>query len=321
MTMRRESSESRFDPYDLPVEEYWGLVQTVNQRTLENYSDLFSAVTMDLHQAVVLVGSDGKRERHSQSKTEFVILTERPDVHEAAHILTDKLLEGEFPIHFELGPDGRIEVKCLSDDACLSYAYGDPNRVYPDRSLNSTRVTGSEETFRKARVHVLAEMTSGNEISGRIQERMREQLRQHRQTMRTGQYRGVPVFSPEIAVQYYDEHPPYRYGFKMGFLRAVQRKLDLLTVRMVESSRGTIDGLAERLPVTTPDRIGFFTQSGMIPRDLEEPLCEAYLWFLREYHRIQERYKNTQRAVETTFPRSIMQEHGRVIHEFVMNKE
>ena len=315
--MLQESPDYQFSPYDLPVEEYWGLVQIVNQHTIEQYRDFLATHTTDLNQAIVLVGSDGKRERHSQSRTEFVILTEKQDLSRTSQVLTNKLLSKEFPIHYELGPDGFIEVKCLADEMPLSYAYADPNRVYPDRTLNITRVAGNSDITHKARRIALEEMSLNSQISGRIQERMKEQLRQYRQTMKTGSYRNVPVFSVEHAVQYYDEHAPLRFGFKMGFLRAVQRKLDLITANMVREGSSSIDALAQVFPVTTVDRIGFFARYGIIPHNLEDPLCEAYLWFLREYHRAQESYKRNQRAVETPFDSSLMQVYRGIVLDFV----
>ena len=80
---------------------------------------------MDLSQALILVGSDGKLERHSQSRTEFVLLARKPDALYSEKAITAKLLGKEFPIHYELGLDGLIEVKQLHDKLPLFYVYID----------------------------------------------------------------------------------------------------------------------------------------------------------------------------------------------------
>ena len=103
----------------------------------------------------------------------------------------------------------------------------------------------------------------------------------------------------------------------MGFLRAVQRKLDLLTTRALRENLATPDDLAMTLPVTTVDRLEFFSRIGLISSELEDPLTDAYLWFLREYHRIQEIYKNTKRAVELPFNRHDFEHNSAVVSEFM----
>lgn len=161
--------------------------------------------------------------------------------------------------------------------------------------------------FFKAR-KVLQEMSNDDEIGRKIRKAMKSQLKIYRRTIKQGKYRHLTVFEvgPESGWQYYFEGDDWSkniMGFKMGPLRAVQRKLDILTADYLRIGVFTAEDLAVSLPTNTIERIEFFAQMGQYPLGQAESLGLSYLWFLREYHRVQEKFKNSPKyeVVSTKF--------------------
>jgi hypothetical protein len=242
--------------------------------------------------ALILIGSDGREERHPQSETEMIILTEEPiDV-----VTQTNIFAAINDLNQEID---EIEIKLL-DSSVLSFYNNQADSVYPDRVLNGFFLLGDESLFYKAKLQVLQEMNRDDEVGRKIRETMKSQLKSYRRAIREGKYRGHQIFmiDGDQGYQYYFEGEDWReniMGFKMGPLRAVQRKLDLLIVSGLKAEIFTVQDLFS-LPSNTVDRIAFFTQKGLFNGREGENFALAYIWFLREYHKAQETFKQSDRT-------------------------
>lgn len=304
--------------YSLGEFEYWGLLKTVGANwrdelrreyaALAGSSELFG----DKPYCLILPGSDGKEERHPQSKTEIILLLE-----ESNFSLEEEIGKKAEAMSRKNSISGFVETKIAgSKEAPLSFFEHSPSHVYPDRVLNSYLLVGDRQLYLRARRQVLEEMTGK-----KIKEAMRDQLRQYKKVIRTGEYRNLKVFSEEEGEQYYFESREtkrIRFGFKVGFLRAVQRKLDLETVRWLESGQEGVDFLAQNLPMSTVERIAYFAQRGLFDKNFALNLQEAYLWFLKNYHYAQESFsKNKGRVAVVSFSQERFAAEKEVITNFL----
>ena len=314
--------EQKISPavYSLPPLEYLGLVEIINENTVKNYRDILGSLTLGGEECIVMVGSDGKKERHSQSKTEVVLIQGERAIYDSAEAITYALAVKNYPITYQLNPSGNIEAKNLNEFIPISFAYQDRNRVYPDRILNSTFIAGNREIATKARESVLKEMSADNPESRRIRRKMEDQLRSYKSSAKTGIVRNSIVFSLEKGEQYYTEKETLIFGFKLPFLRTVQRKLDIQTARLIRKINLDIKNLASELPVRTVDRLQFFSDLGIISQEFTEEICISYSWFLREYHKTQETYKNNRAHVAIGFNRKEFETHSRTILAFSKTK-
>ena len=292
-----ESTKNNFDCFNLPPVEYSGLVLVCCQnRRNELRTLLNNVIPEELSQklAVIIIGSDGKEERHPQSKTELVILYQN----------TEDDLQKKIKLALSQLGDPTLLIEDFKNisEGTLSFYNNDPKTIYPDRILNSILVWGDVSIYTEARIKVLWEMTEDSNQGKKIKEEIRKQLSTYRQTTKTGRFRNQVVF--DNTYQYYfesDNPKELRYGFKIGSLRAVQRRLDLLTIEAFKKGKLTLDEI-ESLPTNTAERIDFFVTHGLIDKDFAQKLIEAYLWFLREYHKIQELFKKSDRAQIISLP-------------------
>ncbi len=311
-----------FDVYNsLSLTEYFGLVRVCCQNWRQELKDLIDNLpaTLENKVAFVVVGSDGKEERHSQSKTELVFLYDplllyKIDGHPSQFI---RFREGSV-ICNEIRP---VE----ADGETLSFFNNSSQSIFPDRILNSIVVWGSPDIHLRARMQVIREMVGQDERGGRIREALRKQISSYRQTLKNGFYRGLPVFKDGIQYYYECEDPKsLQLGFKMGPLRAVQRRLDILTV---QTWQGSIANLTEEniynLPTNTCDRIDFFLSLKLLDEGFASQLKEAYLWFLREYHRAQELYKNSDRrqVIRLPYKKEDFDNYGEIVYQFSLLQE
>lgn len=210
---------------------------------------------------------------------------------------------------------GLPEIKTAGD--FMAFAYNDPNLVYPDRILHSTILLGDSNLYLQAKLKALEELKER-----KVGERLKDQLKSYQRAIETGSYRHQPIFDKERGIQYYQESDDpklLRLGFKSAFLRAVQRKLDLLTREGILNQQlearikqRYIEGLSNTL-----ERIEFLSEIGLIPREMAKPLIEAYYWFLQRYHQAQDQYKNTRELVELPFDLNLFGEHQQTILEFL----
>ncbi len=313
--------EKKLNPFiDFNPIEYQGLLITVNLNYQEELRKSLSPFLEGKLSGICLIlpGSDGKQERHCQSKTEITILgLERNSAQTMRDILVQALKETSFSFEGDIYT-GLPEIKLLLDDNYLSYAYGNPNLVYPDRILHSAFLLGNRVLYTGALLRVLDELKNP-----RIIEKLKDQLKSYRKAIETGFYRHQPIFDAEKGVQYYEENEDpklLRLGFKPAFLRAVQRKLDLLTRKGLVSNQDLeekiknqyLSGLSNTL-----ERIEFLSALGLIPQEMAIPLIEAYYWFLQRYHEAQDQYKKTRRLVELPFDKDLFNKHQQTILEFL----
>ena len=304
--------------YSLGESEYWGLLKTVGANWRDELEREYAALTGsselfgDKPYCLILPGSDGKEERHPQSKTEIILLLE-----ESNFSLEEEIGKKAEAMSRENSISGSVETKIAgSKEAPLSFFEHSPSHVYPDRVLNSYLLAGDRQLYLRARRQVLEEMTGR-----KIKEAMRDQLRQYKKVIRTGEYRNLKVFSEEEGEQYYfesHETKRIRFGFKVGFLRAVQRKLDLETVRWLESGKEGVDFLAQNLPTSTVERIAYFAQRGLFDQNFALNLQGAYLWFLKNYHCAQESFsKDRGRVAVVSFDQERFAAEKEVITNFL----
>lgn len=312
-----QEAKNPFNCFNLSPNEYAGLVLVCCQNRRNELTNKFNSLfpeSLGLKDklAIIMVGSDGKEERHPQSKTELVILFQNGE---------DNLTKIISILNGLNDPSLLIEEFRNLDnpDEILSFHINNPQSIYPDRILNSVLVWGNNKIHQEARKKVVSEMIEDSSRGKKIREAIKGQLYTHKKTIITGKYRGQIVFDSENQC-YFESNDPkeLRYGFKMGPLRAVQRKLDLLTIEAFKRGLVTIDNI-ENLPTDTVSRIEFFANIGLIDKDFAQSLIEAYLWFLREYHRIQEEFKQSDRTQVITLPynQEEFNQYIKIIKDFV----
>jgi hypothetical protein len=120
-------------------------------------------------------------------------------------------------------------------------------------------------------------------------------------------------------MQYYDESQEgYALGFKTSFLRLMQRTLDLLVNDGIKKYEIDIRQMRE-MPTSTVDRIRYLQKIGWIKSGNKGVVAaqESYLWFLREYHKAQEAYKNRGTGVNVPYNSSEFDKHRLDMFEFV----
>lgn len=265
------------------------------------------------------MGSNGKSERHPQSRTEFVLLSNQQNIFNTQESISQEMMSKDDDTHFDTGVGELIEMKWLPGNTPLSYAYGSRTLVFPDRTLNAELVVGNPQVYEKARIIVLNEASRNDTLGARVRRHMKSQLRTHKRTIKTGMYRQTQVFSRKNRLQLYDEDSPLRFGFKMGFLRAVQRKLDIATATIMRSGLASPEELSHILPVNTADRLQFFEDLKVIKSTSAEGTFSAYSWFLQQYHCVQESYKNSERVgiVSSMFNGPEFDRNAQIIESFV----
>lgn len=296
---------NRYSYYtDLSPSEYSGLIEAINHNHIEEVrQDVEGFLNTDDRVCIIVVGSDGKLERHAQSPTEIVMLKSLQETSGLGAEFSrwyrkarTKLFSRKY-----LGDPrtGFSEVKIVDGDVPLSYAFDNPHTIYPDRVLNTQLVAGNEAILHRAKEQVLKEMTGDDPLGRRVRDEIRDQLRQYRRSLETGEYRRGTIFTLDPPQQFYNEDPnDYRVGFKISALRTVQRSVDLLVVRAIRSGMLTIDQVAA-FPSSTLERIDALREVGII--DMGYEINEAYSWFLQQYHFVQEKYKNTRQLASTEF--------------------
>lgn len=316
-------------PYtELPVPEYWIFLKYLNQQYIDQAQRLLSSAPITGDQCLVLLGSDGKRERHAQSKTDLAIVqrSKTPGNLTPSGLMDwfDQTHIENFKDVFDLQLHDEPEVKEIGNpDLYISDAYpyiyqGVNRRIYPDRALNTVFVLGNEDVFVEARRQVLNEMTANHKRSGTIRRELVKQLKSYRKTMETGLYRDRPTFTVEPPVQFYDEDlEVYSTGFKIGFLRTVQRFLDVATIVGIREGYFTIDEAVTELPTSCPERIQYLASKGLFTDEiLTERSIDAYLWFLQQYHFAQEQYKNERTPIALPFSQEDFTAYAGILEEF-----
>lgn len=304
----------KFDCFDLPLIEYYSLVKVICQNWREELSNSIDKIlpfSLNNDVAIVVVGSDGKEERHPQSKTELVILY-NSDLSIIPHCLSTYCELGTLPVLC-------CEIKAVGDTAeVLSFYRNSSSNIFPDRVLNSIVIWGNQNLHLKARRQVITEMVSDDQIGKKIREEMRNQLSNYKQALLKGRYRGLPIFDSGKQYYFESEDPKkLQLGFKMGPLRCVQRRLDLLTIEAWKKGMIKENDLSN-LPTNTYDKIDYFSSLQVIDVPFALQLKNAYLWFLREYHRAQEIFKNSDRisVINSPYNQEVFEQYKDIIYRF-----
>lgn len=323
-------NESEFPYTRLTPDEYRGLLAVINLNYVETLRAQLSL--FDLGNAcLILVGSDGRLERHYQSRTEIVIIQRFKD-QDTIQRLIDYWGATTFIRDFGVKMKNKViypDAKVLDDqDVPISYAFGNPDTVYPDRIVNTTLIVGDSELYYMDRTRALVEMTGNDQTSKRVRDHMKKQLREYRRALKTGTFANRRIFecAGEQGMQIYDEDPSnYAAGFKTSHLRTVQRKSNLLTVAAIRNGMLDLSEAAFRLPPTTHHLIRFLAKRGLLPNPYNDPairesLITAYSWFLQQYHHAQNRYKATGERVLLPFNGDEFFNHSRIIEQFANSR-
>lgn len=283
--------------FSLSPVEYAGLVQTTNDNYRTHLAELLTGVELPPNSALLVVGSDGKRERHRQSRTEFTVIDASSDIPDPTVFapLGEALLS--LPISIDPGHTIRpFEYKPVGVIAePLSIVEGRARTIYPDRVLNTERVIGDPDVWIAARAQTMYEMSAANPLGSSIRKAMKNQLRDYRGTMETGLFRETRNFVHDPPIQFYEERansPILSLGFKPGPIRAVQRKTDIFVADAVRQHGQNPAELAVHLPRATHERVQFLMDCHLGPQQ-QGDIVESYDWFLREYHRAQDAYASS----------------------------
>lgn len=295
--------------YKLSPIEYRGCLDNLNTIYISECREIIKPLENILKSCdvcAIAVGSDGKMERHPQSITELVYIQGE----DCDNFFTPSLVVNEFNQRtkknyknvFDTGNDCLPSVMKIGCDT-LSFALYNPRLIFPDRVLNSTFVMGNYNVFLEARKRVATEMAFTPGLSGKIHKELKNQLKNYRINTSTGTSRGLVCFDNKF--QYYDEKENIgRFGFKHSFLRLTQRFLDIKTQENIRDGKIQIDEI-NKLPVNTVDRIEYF--------GIDQYLSEAYIWFLQQYHHVQEEYKDRRKLTKTTYDTDLFKNYSDII--------
>lgn len=303
---------------------YWEYLSSVETANLQFQEELAMAISEydpmegGTRRAAVVVGSDGKMERHAQSKHEIVLIADRPYDYGYIAGLQQHLLRHRFHIPFEWGYNVPIESKHLDQAAPFSFVEDTRSLVYPDRILNARVVVGDPSIYTEARVRCLVEMAGLHPESKHIQKEIKNQVKGAVKVMKSGFSRDTLQFSEATGEQFYDESvKPGMFGFKTGPMRLAQRKLDLLTAGLMQhSSPDEIGRYAIELPTNTCERLDYFGRIGFINVGLADRVSQAYTWFMLQYHLAQEIYKSSGIMAVVPFDQSQFRMYSQQLLEF-----
>lgn len=302
--------------YKLNLQEYDGLLRCMNEDNIIRLHKMMPRISTG-NICIVAVGSDGKLERHSQSKTELAVFADSTEKGlKQAKVLSD-YLKNHYPNeHFDFEPVNIPEYKTVGKTNILSYAYNDSSRTYPDRVINTVLIKGDPNIYQQARLQALTEIGRPDPIGKRIREKMKKQIFDHRTACTSGLFRSARIFDPNQFLQFYDEKQNI-YGFKASFLRVVQRKLDLITANSILDHKLTPKKIVSDLPTYTIERIKYLGDNGIIDQALVDDLSDAYIWFLQRYHEAQQMYKDHKQGVMVKFNPELFNKYRKTILDFV----
>ena len=296
--------------------EYYGMIQTENNNFLEELKYHITNVPEGV--TVILGGSDGKEEKNISSKAELIVIGGDRKLLEE---FVKSIEENDDPF-LKLHLSKPIEIHTDSEKDNFCFAFGNKHAVYPDRIFNSTLLAGDVTKYKEYRAHVLFEATRRGKEGSHVRDNVKGQLRDYIKAIQTGQFRGN--FLWKDGSQLYQTEPlkERTVGFKIAFIRAVQRKLDLLTIYGIKNNKFSVD-FALTLPSNTVGRISALREYFSFPPDVEE----AYIFFLREYHNIQEKMKRAKEvkpdilSVTLPFDQQLFNKYSSIILGFVNNTQ
>jgi len=272
--MEQKPSE-KFSPI-----EYYGMIQTENNNFLEELKYHITNVPEGV--TVILGGSDGKEEKNISSKVELVVIGK--DRQKLEEFVKD-IQESEDP-YLKLHLSIPIEIHTDSKDDIFCFAFGNIHTIYPDRIFNSSLLYGDVTKYKEYRARVLYEATIRGKDGKLVRDSLKGQLRDYIKAIQTGQFRGNYLWKDGSQLYQIEPLKERTVGFKIAFIRAVQRKLDLLTIYGIKNNKFSVD-FALALPSNTVGRISALREYYSFSPEVEE----AYIYFIREYHNIQEEMK------------------------------
>lgn len=238
--------------------------------------------------ALLVTGSDGRREKSIASPIELMIAVEgNGDIKALGEEVETTVLE-------ELGTNGDSSLFCVKDVEIKNAIGSDlamfskkPGLVMPSRLLDSSIVIGNEDVVFLAKRNMAREFQG--EQATRIMDGLRGRLNVSRKICRTGANRfqgeDLQYFSPETGEIWYNPNKSI-HGVKPGPLRLVQWRLG---ISMVRSVRKTDLEHAERLVMDAPanivDRMSFLQHEGVLRATFKEitDLSSLYQYFLLKY--------------------------------------
>lgn len=312
--------EREYNPYtDLTPHEHTGVIKAVNLLNMRCFRKDHEDFPADLNKVCIAVtGSDGKLERHSQSRTELMLIMENELSESKQKQYSDWYkninLKATRQIYIVEEETGIPEIKIVKDSQPLSCITGQETSFFPDRTINAAFVLGNEEILKKAKAQVFTEAASDDDIGRKIRDHMKDQLRNYKNALEQGIYHKSPSYSLSPAHQYYDEHNgSFSEGFKVSGLRPIQRKLDMLTIKAIRNNMLTIEE-AVSFPTNTIERLSELKKYNIVPSEM--PVENSYSWFLQKYHHAQQEYRKTRSKVVVPFNKDEFLKHKNVTQDF-----
>ena len=266
--------------YNLGLQER--LAETLDDRYHSNYKDNFFIAT---------TGSDGRLEKGPQSKVELIAYTPINSKIEIKDIVNEIIEDDEIKLF-----DPSVEYKKMVIGK-LSLFNEDPNRVFPNRVLDSRFLYGNELLLPLTLRNIADEFTG---IYGkRIITKLKDQERYARKISREGRanFQGNELthVNFEEGIAFYDDEDnlgPKRGSFKYGPMRLIQTSMSKGIIKKIYNKDFDLD-ILRHYPTNTVDRLHFFETenlSGLNSSEVSD-LADNYKWFLWIYHCGQENWR------------------------------
>ena len=216
-------------PGRLGYTRYFDHLEAFNDAILYDLSEMIGELFHpgdDL--AICTTGSDSRLEKGPRSDLELMVLM--PDKTNSERGLNDL----KYLMHYcnDIRFDDKIECKYIEEGDLSTSKFEMPDgreitMVSPDRMIDCSYLGGSFYLFNRGRKKFVQEL-SRQDYGKRIFNRMKDRIRLHRATTRTGlqKYKGDEVMHVDIASgkAFYDPNNGI-YSFKQGPLRAIQTSL------------------------------------------------------------------------------------------------
>lgn len=289
---RERGYASYFDQlrqYNLRLQDR--LVRTLPDEHPSEYADRFFIAT---------TGSDGRLEKGPQSKVELIVYSPL-EIRQEVKDVVDEIIDDDSLRTF----DPIVEYKKLCTGK-LSLYKEDPNRVFPNRVLDSRFLYGNDLLLPLALRGIADEFTA--EHMNRILKNAKDQERYARKIAREGKanFQGNDIVHVDLheGIAHYDDENhfgPKRGSFKYGPLRLIQTSMTRGIARRISTRDFDLDHLDD-YPTNTVDRLHFLETedlTGLTHSEIAD-LADNYKWFLWVYHQGQENWR-LDKQTETRF--------------------
>jgi hypothetical protein len=224
--------------------------------------------------AIVLTGSDGRSENMDPRNLELIVLVDGDIANLAEEFTTfiKGLLAG---FTLETAHNNLVQVTNIHSSELISAVSYEFDSLYPDFILSSAFITGNEDVYKKAKQRVIQEMKLDV-----VRQQSVQQLKGYIEAAETEHYKNVRIFDTTEGYQIYKEGNGRSLGFKIPFLRALQRSLLLL----ISSNDSLLNLLLDSGPCNTANMLTLLHRNGFIDSSTYQALNEEYFWFLEQYH-------------------------------------